>query len=174
VIYVKKAQKDNPAVKKGEEYWWVSMMTGPRSSTKRYFSRPPRPSETTTSEYYSTCYEIQERFDSTLIEDSDTAESVASDLQSASDDLGDLAGELEEKHGSLEEHFPGGSPTMETIQQRMEALETLLSEIDDAVSEIEAIDWDFDKEAEGTKEEQLEVRAEEAQEHLNSISWDFE
>lgn len=54
--FVKKARKDNPAVKAGESYYWWKFRRGP----KRYSKERPRPSQLTQSEFYGQVYGLQE------------------------------------------------------------------------------------------------------------------
>ena len=166
VHHVKKAQKDNPAVKKGEEYWWVQLKTGPTTSVKRYFSRPPKPSQTTTSEYYSQCYEIQEEAEAICITDESDAEDAVSTMNELSERLQEILSELEEKIGSMEDAFPGGCPTLELLQERQSAVESLIDEVDTAASDLESMDW-------GGPEEEDDL-IDQAEDHIGSIGWSFE
>lgn len=166
VNHVKKARKDNPAVKKGEEYWWVQLKTGPTSSVKRYFSRPPKPSQTTTSEYYAQCYEIQEEAEAICITDEAAAEDAVSTLHELSERLQEILGELEEKIGSMEDAFPGGCPTLELLQERQSAIESLIDEVDSAASDMEALDWDGP--------EDQDAMIDQAENCINYIGWAFE
>ena len=79
--FVKKARKDNPAVKAGESYWWWQFRHGP----KRYSATRPRPSQLTQSAHYSAIRSIVEQ-----VEDWDDEE----DLQSLVDDA---SSQLEER-----------------------------------------------------------------------------
>lgn len=66
--FVKKAAKDNPAVKKGEPYWWWKFMVGGRGGPKHYSATRPRPSQLTQSEFLSAIYSQQEDLEDALKE----------------------------------------------------------------------------------------------------------
>ncbi len=134
VTHVKKARKDNPVCKKGESYYWWQFAFSPKS----FSLTRPRDSQLTRSAYYSTLYAIQEQIEDTTVENADELQSVADDAQSA---LAELRDETEEKLSNMTEHGLENTPTGEMIQERVDALES-------ALQELECIDTDFDDEDE--------------------------
>jgi hypothetical protein len=59
VHHVKKALKDNSAVKKGEPYWWWAFRFG----GKHRSATPPRPSQLTQSEFWIAVFSVQEEIE---------------------------------------------------------------------------------------------------------------
>jgi DNA repair exonuclease SbcCD ATPase subunit len=135
VHHVKKARKDNPAVKKGEPYYWWKFRYG----GKRYSATPPRASQLTQSEHYGLVYSTQENIEDA---DTDSKEDVISALEEAYDEIESHHSELEEKQSNLEDAWPNGCPVLDTIMARVEAMETLKEEIESAKDAVEEIDPD--------------------------------
>ena len=76
--YVKKARKDNPAVKAGEPYYWWKHAW----SAKQYSKTRPRPSQLTQSEFMSEYLSMGEDFEDAL-NGTDTVEDVQSGRDAA-------------------------------------------------------------------------------------------
>ena len=144
--YVKRARKHyrKAGINKGQAYWWYKFAYGPVVRC----ARRPRPSQLTRSEFLGAVYAAQE-----AVEDAHT-ESSAGDVddqtdfdgfkQPVIDALNEARDTVEEQRDlcnerahNMEERFPNGCPTMELLQERAEACETLLDEIDAAVSAVE-------------------------------------
>lgn len=134
VTHVKKARKDNPVCKKGESYYWWQFAF----SSKSFSLTRPRASQLTRSPYYSTLFTIQEQIEDTTVDNADELQSVVDDALSA---LAELRDETEEKLQNMSEHGLECTPTGELIQERVDALEN-------ALQELECIDTDFDDEDE--------------------------
>ena len=143
--YVKKARKDNPAVKAGESYWWWQFRFG----GKRYSATQPRSSQLTQSAYYSTIRSICEGIDDW--------KGGAGDLESLRDELvQQLQAAGEECQESLD-NIPEAlqeAPTGELLQERIDTCEGGVSElesydIETGVQEI-ADDEDMDDEEKET------------------------
>jgi hypothetical protein len=132
VTFVKSARKDNPVAKKGESYYWWKFRYG----GKRYSKTRPRPSQLTQSAYYSQVRSLVEQ-----IEDFST--SSYEDIQGLKEDIiNELENLRDETQGSLD-NMPDQlqySPTGELLQERVDAL-------DSAISELDMIDeeWEFDE-----------------------------
>lgn len=144
VYSVKKARKDNPAVEKGQPYFWWKFRYGP----KQYSATYPRPSQLTQSPFLSQALELAER-----IEDHGLGE--------------DMAGEVDELRSMCEEsldNMPDGlrdsSPTGELLQERIDAM-------DEAESVFDNIEWDEEEEADDEARRLEEI--EDAKEELLAI-----
>lgn len=132
VTYVKKARKDNPVVKKGGSYYWWKFRYG----GKRYSLTRPRPSQLTQSAYFGTIYGMQEGIEDYEVDNVDDFETLKDDITSQVDDL---RSETEDSLGNMPDQLQY-SPTGELLQERIDALEGIESEID-CIEE-----FDFDKE----------------------------
>jgi hypothetical protein len=156
VTFVKAARKDNPVAKKGESYYWWKFRYG----GKRFSLTRPRQSQLTRSAYFGTVYGMQEGIEDCAVDNVDDFESLKDDITSQVDDLRD------ETQGSLD-NMPDSlqySPTGELLQERIDALEGIESEIDC----IEEFDFDeeeyeyedFDPDGYDTDEERDEAEVE--------------
>ena len=133
VTFVKSARKDNPVAKKGESYYWWKFRYG----GKRYSKTRPRPSQLTQSAYFGTIRSLVEQ-----IEDFST--SSYEDIQGLKEDimneLENLRDETQEKLDNMAEYNLEYSPTGEMLQERVDALESAISDLD-MIDE----DWEFDE-----------------------------
>jgi vacuolar-type H+-ATPase subunit I/STV1 len=124
--FVKKARKDNPAVKKGESYYWWQFAFSP----KQYSATRPRRSQYATQSSY-----LQQ------VMDMEDANRVCDD--SLIDDIDELKTQIEELQSECEqslENMPENLQEAETgqlLQERIDACEA-------AISELENIDTVFD------------------------------
>ena len=155
VTHVNKARKDNPAVKKGEPYYWWKFRYG----GKRYSRTMPKQSQLTQSAYLGTVYSIMEEVEGWSGSDIDDFESFQEDVVSQ---LQDLQGETQDSLDNMPESLQY-SPTGELLQERIDGL-------DSAESEVECIDGfyfetedfeaeDFDEEGYEDEEEMEDARA---------------
>lgn len=123
VTFVKSARKDNPVAKKGESYYWWKFRYG----GKRYSLTRPRPSQLTQSAYYGTVRSLIEQVeDAGTPEDNDALTGLRDEIK---DELGSL---LDETQGSLD-NMPDQlqySPTGELLQERIDAIEYAMGEIE--------------------------------------------
>lgn len=158
VHFVEKARKDNPAVKKGESYYWWKFRYG----GKRYSRTRPRQSQLTQSAYFGTLYQIAEFVSDSNPEDWDDFETMKDDVVSQITDLRD------ETQSSLD-NMPDSlqySPTGELLQERIDALDSAESEIDgiyeyefeDEDNEPEEADFETHEEFKEAKMEWLQKR----------------
>jgi len=156
VHHVACARKDNPAVKKGEPYyWWKTRITVGKSYVSHMHyskTRPPR-SQLTNSEFLSQMYDIED----TMI--AKVSGETPEDLESARDEiiseLESLQSETQDKLDNMPEGLQQGGAG-ETLQERIDAC-------GDMISELESIDFSYDKESDGDLESWLESRKEEIQ-----------
>ena len=130
VTFVKSARKNNSVCKKGESYyWWKFRYGGKRESLTR-----PRPSQLTQSAYYGTVRSLEESIEDANIQDNDELISVRDDIQS---ELENLRDETQESLDNMPESLQY-SPTGELLQERIDAVE-------EAINEVECIE-EFDEE----------------------------
>ena len=125
----RRAAKDYPqqGIKKGDHYWFAEVMTGPRSS-KTIRSKNPIPrSQLTASEFLSTAYDLSDRLN--------TCDSL-SDLEEIKGEFENLQSETQDKFDNMPEGLQQGS-TGEQLQERIDQLDSLISELEDAHAEAE-------------------------------------
>jgi hypothetical protein len=159
---VKAARKDNPkaGVKKGESYYWWSMRSG-RTSIKRFSKKRPRRSQLTNSEFLGAMYDAEDDLNDSLNprdgEDID-AEELAIMFNRAADAVREAGDDCQSKLDNMESAFPNGCPTMELLEARVEACQSIADELEQAASDIEdsddplgeacslaeGISWEFD------------------------------
>lgn len=133
VHFVTKARKDNPAVKKGESYYWWKFRYG----GKRYSATRPRPSQLTQSAYYGSVRSLVEMIEDTSVGDDSDWESLVDEVKSELDNMRDeCQSSLDNMPDSLQY-----SPTGELLQERIDALENAEMEVDS----IEAFEFDEDE-----------------------------
>lgn len=161
VIHVKKARKDNKVqgIKKGQEYWWWGVMSGGRGH-KRYSLTKPKPSQLTNSEFWGAVYGIQE-----------DAEANPPDFENLESQRDDIVSQLEEIRDETQGKFdnmPDGLQQGDTGQ----LLEERVSSLEDAISEIESLDLDFDEEdVTWDKDEDKDVAIEAAKDAFTQEKW---
>lgn len=129
VTFVKSARKDNPVAKKGESYYWWKFRYG----GKRYSKTRPRQSQLTQSAYFGTVYSLQEEVEDAPVLEAADIESLRDSIQSQVEDLS------QESQDSLD-NMPDQlqySPTGELLQERVDAC-------DYAVSDLENIEVEFE------------------------------
>jgi len=159
VTHVKSARKDNQVCKKGESYYWWKFRYG----GKRYSLTYPKGSQLTQSAYFGTLYSLQESIEETGLSDVDDWESLVQDVTSQLEDLGS---ETQDSLDNMPESLQS-SPTGELLQERVEACESAVSDIEciDEPEEFEEEDFeredfepeDFDPKGYETDEEREEA-----------------
>lgn len=120
-VHTQKAGKDYPdhGIKKGETYYWWKFRHGGKRKSKIY----PKASQLTQSEYLSTLYALTERSEPSFDEIEEVIENIKSDLENLKD-------EVDGKISNMEQAFPNGCPVLETLQERSEALDAAIADID--------------------------------------------
>lgn len=121
VHHVKKARKDNPAVKAGEPYYWWKFRYG----GKRYSKTYPKRSQRTQSAFLGALYDIEDSLGDEITREQ--AEELESDLDALMDEC---QGSLDNMPYQLQETSESGV----LLQERIYALE-------EWISEIQGIDW---------------------------------
>lgn len=151
VHFVKSARKNNPAVKKGESYYWWKFMVGGRGGPKHYSATPPKPSQTTQSEFLGTLGDIEDEISSLAADDG---------LESAVADIASRLRELGEEQGTKKENMPEGlqeSDTGNMLQDRADRCGEM-------ADELEAITLDkSDKEDDQSEDDYWQEKLEEVQ-----------
>ena len=147
---------DTIFIAKGESYYWWQFQNSP----KQYSKTRPRASELTQSAYYSTLYSIAEQ-----IEDfsADSAEELSDFAESIKTELEELRDTTQESLDNMPENLQY-SPTAELLQERVDSLEN-------GISEIESIDFDYEEKDE---EELQELVAEDKGIDTEDENWQDE
>lgn len=122
VHHVKKARKDNPAVKKGESYYWWKFRFGGKRYSKE---RPPR-WKLTQSAFLSTLWQL---------EDSIPNEVTREDIDNLTSELEGLRDECEYSLDNMPEQLRDTSESGYLLQERIDNLENW-------IAELESIDFD--------------------------------
>jgi len=139
VHHVKKARKDNPVAKKGEDYYWWQFAFG----TKQYSKTPPKRSQLTQSGFLSNLYDLQDG----LINRFTDIESISDDVDSFKDELQDMLDECQDSLDNMPEHLQESSTSGELLTERIDLLEQW-------VSDVESIDTDIDDDLKGEDREE--------------------
>lgn len=131
VHHVKKARRDNPVAKKGEDYyWWQFAFRG-----KSYSKTPPRRSQLTMSSFLSQLYDLQDNFDQRFID----IDNIDADVQQLIDELQQMGDECQESLDNMPEHLQDTSDSGMMLTERIEAM-------DSWISDVESIDIEIDEE----------------------------
>lgn len=109
--FVKKARKDNPAVKKGESYYWWKW----RFRLKQYSRTRPRRSQMTQSDFLGQIYDLEDGLSSEGIS--------VEEVQDFCTTLEDLRSQCEESLQNMPEHLQETSMSGQILQDRIEGLE---------------------------------------------------
>lgn len=155
-VEYRKARKAYPesGIEPGDMYYYVSMKTGPRSSRTMRSKEPFKRWQLTTSEYFSTLWQLEDRL---------------GDFQGDYSDLEDIIAEIEQLRDETQEKFdamPEGLQMGDTGQ----LLEERVSELDDLISTLQGIEEpgdvevdeeDADNEEDEISESQIEAFREE-------------
>jgi hypothetical protein len=127
--YVKKARKDNPAVKAGEPYYWWKHAW----SAKQYSKTRPRPSQLTQSEFLSEYLSMGEDFEEAV----NAAVSIG-ELRDARQELLDRIEELRDETQGRLDNMPEPLQEADTGQMMQERIDGL----EGWQSDLEAVDLD--------------------------------
>ena len=154
VTKIERAGKDYPefGIKKGETHyvWSIKQQVG---GVVRRSKTYPRQSQLTLSDYKIQAHQLNEQVED--FESDGTIASVESFLEELISDAEALRDEQQEKLDNMPEGLQQGS-TGETIQERIDALESFISELE-AVS---VPDFEPDEEAEKSDDDDVEVNSE--------------
>lgn len=160
VHFVKKSRKDYPAfgIKKGDSYYYWSLMTGPRSSRTYKSLTRPKPSQLTISAFLSTLYGIQERIEEVKFTELEDLKSFVEEI------LGDIESLKDETQSSLD-NMPEGlqqGDTGQLLQERIDGLENWQSELEGV-----DLEFEFDEEEPDEAPDEPDQQKEEPEEDYN-------
>ena len=153
--FVKKSRKNYRAegIKRGDAYWWFKHY---KRSKVRCKAKPPRSAYSTMSPFLGALMDAKDELNRMTAEHA-TPEEFRDKLEELVGVVEELAEQCETSlEGSLAA-FPGGCPTADLLQQRVEACRTLVAQLRDAASSI----------AENATEDDVDQA-------LGGISWDYE
>jgi Skp family chaperone for outer membrane proteins len=126
VNFVKSARKDYPEhnIKKGESYYWWKF----NFSKVRHMSKTsPKRSQLTQSSFLSSLYDIEDRIAELK---ADTLEDLQADVESIKEEIESLRDEVQDHLDSMPDQLRETSSAGETLQDRMDNLESWISEFD--------------------------------------------
>ena len=153
--FVEKAQKDNQVCKKGESYWWWKLSI---NSPKQFSKTEPRRSQLTGSAFLSTLYDIEDKVIGKAVADS-TLPETRDDIVSQLEELRDTC---QESLDNMPESLQQG-PTGEMLQERIDNLESAISEFEDLdLDEFDGSDVEASDREEGEDDETFKARMEQA------------
>lgn len=131
--HVKKARKDNPAVKAGESYWWWKFAF----RAKQYSATRPKPSQLTQSAFMSDMYHICEDL---------------SDMQSPADEIDGILDSIDELRDMTQDSFDNMPDQLQEadtgilLEERVDAMEAWRNDL-------EGIDMEIDEDLPDDKRE---------------------
>lgn len=173
VIHVKKARKDNKAngIRKGDQYWKWSRKSGGRFVTT-YFKTKPTRSQTTSSEFYSEAYALEDTLSALIdtlrgdksAEIYSVPDDVVGDIDSLVNEVRSLGEAQEEKRSNMPEGLQDGD-TGSLLEERANNCETLSGDLESASQEISGIDIDGEDAVENWYEDAASI--------LEGVSWDL-
>lgn len=149
--FVKSARKADKAagIKVGDSYWWWKFRYGGKHKSKTR----PRPSQLTQSEFWSNFYSIQEDTEDVVLESASDLQELIDNLR---DQLSDLASEQEEKLSNMPDQLQEAE-SGQLLQERADALNELISELEHIETEYDDDDMDEDGKAEWLAERKEEI-----------------
>jgi len=154
-------ENDKVFIAKGEPYYWWQFMNSP----KHYSKEAPKGSQLTQSSYMSQYLGLQEEIGEWSPSDVDE---VVSGVEDFKERLETLRDECQESLDNMPESLQY-SPTGELLQERIDACEN-------AISEFENIDCDYEEPEEGAQESDIEEHLlewiNERVEEVQNISFD--
>jgi len=142
VFHVKKARKDNPAVKKGQPYYhWQRYR-----SRKQYSTKPPTRSQLTSSGKLAQIYDAEDSVTALYIDTTEgvlagSIENAKDTIESAAEEFRTVGEEYGESADNLEEYF-SGSQQIDDIREKAEACETAA---DEAVNVVDSLQEAYDR-----------------------------
>lgn len=137
VHFVKKARKDNPAVKKGESYYHWQRFRSP----KQYSATPPKRSQLTSSGKLAQIYDAEDAVSNVGIDTSDrdcllmSLQTVEGAIREAGESFREVGEEYTESADNLEEYF-SGSQQIDDIREKADACEEAADNADNLAEEL--------------------------------------
>lgn len=129
VSQVKKARKafiaeDGKEVKVGDPYYWWKFKFGVRKTSTTY----PKPQQLTQSGFMQSLYGIQEMISALSPSDEGSLEDA---LQNITTEIQDLLDEQQSNLENMPEHLQESSSSGQLLQERIDALENWISDLED-------------------------------------------
>jgi hypothetical protein len=121
VHFVKKARKDNPVAKRGESYFWWKH----RNMDKQFSKEQPKRYQLTLSEFWSRIYQWMDE-ELPRVNDCENWTDLTDIFQELKDGLEEIREDVSQSLENMPEQLQEGH----TLQQRLEDLEMLESEMD--------------------------------------------
>ena len=129
--YVKKARKDNSAVKAGESYYWWKFRFG----VKQYSASRPRRSKLTQSNFLAAIYDLEDSMGASVNEEE--ADAIMATLE-------EMADACQSSLDNMPDSLQYDSASGQLLQERLDLLE-------DWIAAISSIDWEETTPAEGAE-----------------------
>lgn len=142
-------ESDEILIHKGESYYWWAFMNGPVN----YSKTQPRQSQLTNSSFLSSLYALQERIGDESAVTKEDFDSLKEEIISEAEDL---KSQCEDSLSNMPDSLQY-SPTGELLQERIDALENWISELEG----VECEDYDEEELTSGIKEENPEASEDE-------------
>lgn len=137
--FVKRARKDNPAVKAGESYYWWKFRYGP----KRYSATHPKRSSLTQSAFYGAMYDLEDDVIGSFSTDSE-AEELKGEIEGVAEAVRELGQEAQDSLDAMPEALQDTSSSGEMLTERIDACETMAEALEQAASALDEDDLDED------------------------------
>jgi hypothetical protein len=162
-VHTQRANKDYPeqGIKKGQTYYWWQFHHSGKIKSATY----PKASQLTQSEFWGEVYSLQEEYEPTS--DFDDIENQIEELKSRLEELRDAQ---QEKLDNMPEGLQQGA-TGELLQERYDAIDSVVSELDGVDVTIDVPDDkpdDYDEDA--AKADRAEEIWGEVRDYLSNIS----
>lgn len=167
-VFTQKAAKDYPekGIAKGDLYYSWTLHGGRRQISKTR----PRPSQLTGSAKLSQAYAAREALEDDIgAATAETVEDIATALRTAAEEAQAVAEEYEDSLSNMPDALQQSS-SGEAIQEKIDALTEWAQELEDAATEVEALDLDDYKESEDPAEALLEDAQSRASDACDSLS----
>jgi len=133
VYHVKSARKKNPVADVGESYYWWKFAFGPKRFSKTY----PKRSQLTQSSFLSQLYDLEDGLDAEV-----QFEDCQSRLDEIVDTLNELMDECQSSLDNMPEHLQDTSDSGITLTERIDALESAISDYESIEIPEEPGDWE--------------------------------
>lgn len=133
VFQVKKARKafiasDKKEVKIGDPYYWWKFRFGARKTSTTY----PKPQQLTQSSFMQSLYDIQD-----MISALSPAEGLDDELQNIVSEIQNLLDEQQSSLENMPEHLQESSSSGQMLQERIDALESWISDLEGINADID-------------------------------------
>lgn len=124
VHFVKRAQKDNPVVKRGESYYWWKFNFGPRMFSKE----KPKRYQLTRSDFLAWLWKTEDEFEHKWrgIDDPDDLQEV---LDSFCQELEEMSDDLQDRLDGMPDQLKNAATSGMVLQERIEGIGYWVSDL---------------------------------------------